>query len=440
MPPATLIEEIRFGYGPDPLAGVPGPGLDPQRLLDQLARSVKPTPRDLILAADRLALLEQQSAASKAAKMGGPNENPAKEVLKRLSTEDAVDWVWDGVLTQTPFSERLVNFWANRLTVAYRNGAVASLLGPYRETAIRPHIAGRFADMLAASAWHPTMLEYLDQAASVGPKSKMGQRKRRGLNENYAREFLELHTMASGYTQADVTELARLFAGMQYRAEGAYFEEGAAEPGPKQVLGESYESGPDEIARLIETVARKPETATSIAHALAQHFIADDPPQDLVEAMAQAYLDHDTALMPVYSALLHHPSAADPVFRKFRRPQEYMIATLRVLGVGLELSTGKGRLRIGQILEDMGQPPLRAPGPDGWPDRVEDWLAAPSLAARLAWAEIAARRFARNTEPGPLARAVLGDGEEATLTAVTRAEQRWEGVAVLLSCPAMMRR
>lgn len=440
MPPATLIEDIRFGYGPDPLAGVPGPGLDPQRLLDQLARAVKPTPRDHLLVGDRLSLMDQQSAASKAAKMGGPQENPARELLRRLASEDAVDWVWDGVLTQTPFAERLVNFWANRLTVAYTKGAVSNLLGPYREQAIRPHIAGRFADILAASAWHPAMLEYLDQAASVGPNSTIGLRKRRGLNENYAREFLELHTMGRGYTQADVTALAHLFAGMQYRTEGAYFHEEAAEPGTKLVLGASYGSGPDEIARLIETVARKPETAASIAYDLAQHFIADDPPQDLVEAMAKAYLDHDTALMPVYSALLHHPAAADPVFRKYRRPQEYLIATLRVLGVGLELSTGKGRLKIGQILGNMGQPPLRAPGPNGWPDRVEDWLAAPSLAARLSWAETAARRFARNTEPGPLARAVLGDADEATLTAVTRAEQRWEGVAVLLGCPAMMRR
>src|SRR5690606_28506978 len=146
-----------------------------------------------------------------AAKNGGPKGNPPKQLLNQLSGQDEIDSIWDAVLTQTPFAERLVNFWYNRLTVSHRRGVLSRMVGPYRNEAIRPHIAGRFADMLAASAWHPAMMLYLDQAASVGPNSALGRNKRRGLNENYAREFLELHTMGSGYTQADVTELAALF-------------------------------------------------------------------------------------------------------------------------------------------------------------------------------------------------------------------------------------
>lgn len=438
MSTGTLIELVRFGYGPVLQDGFSGTGFDADTVLDQLRQAGKPIPRDGLTTLARLDLLSEIQLAAKAAKMGGSKENIPLKAIRALGVQELSDWVWDSVVTPTGFEERLMNFWANRLSVAWRKGVGAYFIGPYREEAIRPHIAGNFEGMLAASAWHPAMLEYLDQIVSVGPESTIGKKQHKGLNENYSREFLELHCMGHGYDQTDVTELAKLFAGMQYGADGQSFDDSRAQPGPKMILGQSFGSGREEIARVIQMVARRPETADSIARALAKHFIADTPPESLVSAMAQTYLEHDTALMPVYRVLLDHPSASDPVFTKLRSPHEYLVATLRALGAGVDLAESKGRPKVVEALAAMAQPVFRAPGPDGWPDTVGAWLTAPGLAARLNWAETLARRFGDKLEPATLARSILGD--EGTAIAAGRAEQRWEGVAVVLGSPDFMRR
>lgn len=443
MATGSLTEFTRFGYGPAPGDRVEGTGVDPDRLLAQLSL---PAPEREDGLADRLALLADQEREKQAMKAGGPKTDVAIKQLRQRAAADVQAYLWDPVLSDAGFAERLVNFWANRLTVAWRRGPVEFLMGPYRDEAIRPHIGGRFADMLAASAWHPAMMVYLDQAASVGPNSPFGQKQRKGLNENYAREFLELHTMGGvGYSQTDVTELARLFAGMRYDEEGARFDSARSEPGEKTILGQTYLNGPDEIARLVETVALRPETAESVALALARHFIADVPPADLVAGLAAAYLAGGSDLRPVYQVLLSHPSAADPGRWKVRSPHEYLAASLRALGVTPDIAGGrKVKLALSEALKTMGQQPLRAPGPDGWPEVAEGWVTAPYLAARLAWAETLAQKLGEGALPADLARFVLGDGAEGpeadTIRAASRAEQRWEGVAVLLGAPVFQRR
>lgn len=439
MTTGSLIEFVRFGYGPAPDDRLEGAGVDPGRLLGQVSGGGAVL-RARMTSRERLELLIEQRRASEAAKSGGPKVNPAQTALRALAVQEARDWVWGAVSSKTGFAERLVNFWANRLTVAWRKGPAAYLLGPYRDEAIRPHVAGKFDDMLAASAWHPAMMEYLDQVASTGPGSVLGRRKRKGLNENFAREFLELHSMGEGYGQRDVTELARLFAGMHYTIDGAYFDRDREEPGEKMILGQAFGPGSDEIARLIRTVARRPETAAHVARALAMHFIADDPPAELVAGMKRAYLESETDLLPVYRVLLEHPAAADPALRKVRSPHEYVVATLRALGLTPDLASGKGRLKTTEALAAMGQRVFRAPGPDGWPDTVDDWITGPALAARLNWAEMLGRRFGEQADPEALALRTLGAEEEDTVKAVGRAEQRWEGLAVLLGAPAFMRR
>lgn len=440
MSPTSLIELVRFGYGPVPGDAPDGSAPDPARLLAQLDHVQKPISREGLTTRARLALLADQRRASEAVKAGGSKVNPAQKRLRDLHTQEVSDWIWDAVMARQGFAERLVNLWANRLTVSWRKGLGAIFLGPYREEAIRPHIAGRYADMLMASAWHPAMMEYLDQAASIGPLSEVGQNRRRGLNENFAREFLELHSMGSGYSQTDVTELARLFAGMRYDETGVIFDDRRAEPGPKTILNESYGAGADEVARLIATVARRPETAQSVAVTLARHFIADAPPTDMVAAMAAAYLAADTDLVPVYRVMLDHPSAQAPAFVKLRSPHEYMVGSLRALGLTDALAQGKGALKAPQALAAMAQPGYRVPGPDGWPDSADAWATGPALAARLNWGETLARRFGEKADPAALALSALGQDQRPTILAASRAEQRWEGVAVLLGAPAFMRR
>ena len=443
---ASLIELVRFGYGPrgsDPV--VPG-GLDPDRVLSQLdtddpgrVRFARPG------LAERLALLDAARAERAARMAGGAPGNAAGLALKQLARDDLLAWVPEAAAARCGFRERLVNFWSNRLTVATGRGELVYFAASFRDDVVRPHVGGRFVDMLKASVWHPAMLNYLDQVRSVGPASRMGQRKGRGLNENFARELLELHSMGSGYTQADVTELARLLAGMLTAPQGGTFDPERAEPGSKLILGETFGSGAEEINRCVEMIALRPETAESVARALARHFLSDTPPEALVERMATAYRVNGSALRPVYEVLLADPAAADPTLRKVRSPHEFVVASLRALDLTGAETTPSGPLKRGfraeAALQAMGQPVLRPRGPDGWPDTAAEWISPPWLAARLDWAERLARIAAERVDPVPLAEHVLGTlGHPDTLRAAGQAEQRWEGVAVLFSAPDFMRR
>lgn len=431
----TLLECVRFGFGPR--AGeVPGGARpDPARLIAQLDAPVD-VPTALLLP-DRLDILRQVRRDQVAMRGRKPELTPATDAARALLATDGRDWITAPARTDQGFRERLVYFWMNRLTVGNRNNDNRYFLLPYRDEAIRPHVAGRFADMLAASAWHPAMLLYLDQAASSGPGSAFGRRRKAGLNENFAREFLELHSMGSGYDQTDVTELARLFTGMTYRREdGPGFMENRAEPGIKTILDETYGTGPDEIARLIATVARRPETARSVALALARHFLMPQPPADLVDRMTAAYLRADTGLVPVYRVMLDHPAAGDPTLHNMRSPLEYLAATLRALDVPLD----EPKLKLGEQMRRMGQPVFRPDGPDGWPETAEIWISGPGIAARLRWAEMLARSYGQGRDPRVLAPRLLGNAHAHTIRAVAQAEQKWEGLAILLSAPDFMRR
>jgi len=438
--PASLLEEIRFGYGPRlgwPLA--PG-GVDPDRVLAQLTAADPAgdlwTPLDL-------AARQASLAEAKRRKQGKPPQGEVLD-LRPVTQRDAVGFIARPAAARSGFVERLVNLWANRLTVSAVGGPVL-FIPPYRDQAIRPHIAGRFADMLRASLWHPAMLSYLSQTSSVGPKSDLGLRKGRGLNENLAREFLELHSMGAGFDQSDVTELARLLAGMKADGAGRRMDQRAVEPGQKTILGTRYGEGVHEIDRLLVTVAARPETARSVAVMLARHFLADEPAPDLVDDLTRIYLRDDGHLPPLYRALLSHPAAHSRTLGKLRSPQEYMAATLRAVGLtGDPVETPvfrKRGLRLSEVIARMGQPIFAARRPDGWPEQAQGWLTPPMLASRLDWAADLARLTGDRADPVAQARAVLGDlASPLLLSAVAGAEQRWEGLAVLLGSPEMMRR
>ncbi|EEW26535.1 DUF1800 domain-containing protein [Rhodobacter ferrooxidans] len=441
---ASAIELIRFGYGPKAGSSVLKGSVEPDRLLAQLADPAPVAFARPGLAA-RLQMLVALRQERQVQKAGGPKTDTTLKALRQMQREDTLVWVPQAAATKAGFHERLVNFWANRLTVASTRGELVYLVQPYRDEAVRPHVAGRFAELLLASVWHPAMLLYLDQARSVGPNSRFGLRRRAGLNENFARELLELHTMATGYTQADVTALAALLTGLTFTPEGAAYDENRAEPGQKTVLGQSYGEGADEIAHFVEDLSMRPETAQSVCLALARHFLSDTPPEALVARMAQTYLAESGALVPVYRLLLQDPAARDPVLRKIRSPHEFVVASLRAFDLtGAETQSQgapKGGFRAEAALAQMGQPVYRPRGPDGWPDTAAEWISPPYMVARLDWAERLARLRGERADPVALARQVLGDlAHPDTLRAVGLAEQRWEGVAVLLGSPDFMRR
>jgi uncharacterized protein (DUF1800 family) len=359
-----------------------------------------------------------------------------------------------GARTADGFRERLVAFWSNHFTVAARYGSTRHLVGSYVEDAIRPHVAARFGDMLRAVVRHPMMIHYLDQHRSVGPNSRYGRDTGRGLNENFARELLELHTVGPGgpYDQGDVRQLAELLSGLfADRGRGFHYRRVTAEPGPEDVLGRRYgtEGGPERLAHVeafLEDVSVHPATARHISGKLVRHFLSDDPDPAVVERVAAAWLASGGDLMACYGALLTHPAAWDPARRKVRLPVEFLQSALRVLdppdreAARLERQTVQARYRI--PLLRMGQEWENPLSPAGYPDAVTDWITPQGLAARIDWAmEIPSQLVDPLPDPRVLAQVALGPfATEEVLFAARAAETRAEGVGLILASAAFQRR
>lgn len=346
--------------------------------------------------------------------------------------------------------ERLVAFWSDHFTVTAPTPRDEARPAAMIEDAIRPHVAGSFAQMLVAVALHPAMLTYLDQAQSIGPNSAQGLRQARGLNENFAREVMELHTLgaAAGYTQDDVRQLAEALTGLTYDARrGVKYDKRRAEPGAETVLGVTYEGERLEtVERVLTALAQRPETAAHLARKLAVHFVSDTPDPGLVAALEVAWLQGGGALMPVYEALLAHPAAWQPALAKARQPWDLLMAGMRALGVtGADVRGWSPELlkqAVTAPLINMGQPWRRPRGPDGWREDAEAWITPQGLAARIEWAMTLPQALVRPLpDPVELAQRALGGlASEALLWAVARAEKRAEGVGIVLASAEFNRR
>lgn len=358
--------------------------------------------------------------------------------------------------TQNGFAERWTLFWANHFTVSALKAAAAPIVGSFEREAIRPHVFGRFEDLLVASSRHPAMLLYLDQAQSAGPNSPIGQRRKQGLNENLGREILELHTvgLGAGYSQADVTEFARALTGWSVsrgrEAPGAQNDVGPVgtfmfrpylhEPGPRQVMGRLYaEGGEDQARAILHDLAGHPSTANHIAQKLARHFVADDPPASLVAKLQANYIKTGGRLDELAQTLIEAPEAWSPTAAKFKTPYEFLISTWRASGQAPDLSAPQ---KFVGSLSVMGQRPFSADSPKGWSDEASDWASSDGVIKRLAWAEQAAAAMSgQGLDTNDTAKAALGARlTPAAAQAIGRAETRSEAFAVLLMSPEFQRR
>ena len=345
------------------------------------------------------------------------------------------------VTTDTPVAERWTQFWANHFCVAATRGTMAAMVWPHEYEAIRPHVFGSFADLLRSAVLHPAMLLYLDNAQSIGPLSRAGRRRDRGLNENLARELLELHTLGvhGGYTQADVTETARLLTGWTVRADGsgASFVPALHEPGAKKVLGRSYPEGPEAVDRLLRDLAQHPSCATFLATKLVRHFVTDEPPAALVQAVAARFRASDGDLRATAQALTDHPlawSSGHPP--KFKRPEDLVVSAHRV--ARLPLMPVEPLAYATQL---MGQPMARAPSPQGWPDRTEDWLSPDALLKRVQWAERFAQTQGRVVDARAVSSQALGaDLSDNTRQQIERAASGVQALTLWLASPEFQRR
>ncbi|WCR05676.1 DUF1800 domain-containing protein (plasmid) [Paracoccus saliphilus] len=355
------------------------------------------------------------------------------------------------------FGERLVQFWADHFTVGGGPPHQRLMTACYVNEAIRPHITGNFADLMFAAETHPSMLIYLNQNSSIGPNSRAAQKaqekRHTGLNENLAREMIELHSLGVGadYTQKDVRQLAKLLTGLTYRAmRDELFNANRAEPGPEIVLGKHYgEHGAarlSDIRAVITDLARHPDTAQHLARKLAIHFVTDQPPQSLVDRLARVYADTDGDLNAMNTELVEAPELTAFFRHKIRQPFDFMVASLRSLGVtGNEIMALKPRQFHGWLtypLAKMGQQWGNPPGPDGWPESGENWVTPQGIAARIDWAMRIPIKLRKNLpDPRQLLQVALGDtASEALQWAVPKAETARDGVAIVLASADFNRR
>ena len=377
------------------------------------------------------------------------------DVRSRLATAAA---------TTRPFAERLQWFWANHFTVSLAKGSTRGLAGAFERDAIRPHLFGRFETLLVASTTHPAMLRYLDNVQSAGPHSRVVALESRraarreetprvsGLNENLAREVLELHTLgaeaarAGVYTQADVTSFAAVLTGWRVGQETAWgsadpFDANWHEPGSKTVLGHSYGEGPDALKQVLRDLARHPATARFVATKLARHFVADEPPPKLVERLSAVYLQRDGDLPAVYRTLIESDEAWSAQPTKLKTPEEFVVSTARLLGAGERMFARAEVANPAAPINALGQRILAAPSPAGWSDRADDWLGPDAVWKRVEWATRVAERAGRVVDARRLAEQSLGPlvGSE-TAKQLDRAADGAQALALLLLAPEFQRR
>jgi uncharacterized protein (DUF1800 family) len=454
-PKASLLSQFeRFEPRPTALAQVPARKEVVQQLADYLAEQRQ----------DRMQRRMQPAAMQMNEQQGDGLPDSTRRYLRRGIRDDylvmAGARVSSALTASAPFVERLVHFWANHFAVSADKLPVIPMAGLLEFEAIRPHVLGRFSDMLIAVEQHPAMLLYLDQAQSIGPDSRAGQMiaarggQRRGLNENLAREILELHTLGvrTGYTQADVTEFARALTGWTVNGLGRgpaarllgggpvgefAFAGLLHEPGDRQIIGRRYgQDGENQARAVMMDLAASPATARHLSTKLARHFAGDDPPPAMVERLSQAYLKSGGDLPTVYRAIIDSPEAWSPQPVKFKSPWEWSVSALRALN-----QTALEPTVAGALMNQLGQPTWKPGSPAGFDDIAASWAAPEALVRRVEVAQRIAERAGSSVDPRAIAEKVLpGALGEATRTAISRAESPAEGLALLLVSPEFVRR
>ncbi|OLB71519.1 MAG: hypothetical protein AUI16_23110 [Alphaproteobacteria bacterium 13_2_20CM_2_64_7] len=374
-----------------------------------------------------------------------PRPNPGPSVPQQIYLAEAKARIHAALATDIGFVERLVWFWSNHFCVSADKGNVRQICGAYEREVIRANVLGRFGDMLLAAESHPAMLIYLDNARSIGPDSMAGLRQKRGLNENLAREILELHTLGvrTVYTQDDVTRFANVITGWtvvpfrQDALRGGEFDFNPRmhQPGAQTVIGKSYSDGGLEQGRaVLATLARHPATAKHVATKLARHFVADEPPPGLVDRLAKRFLATQGDLKEVGKALVAAPESWEAPRAKLKRPGEWVVAALRAVGVT--------PAEIGPVMQAhnlLGEPLWRPSAPKGFADESAPWL--DGLAQRLDIANQFARRLGAEADPRDVFEEALAPLASAeTRQAITRAESRPQALALLFMAPEFQRR
>ena len=452
--------EIRFGCGLSPviapaasveamLAGITAPDAMAQRF------PIEPFSifRERMVASDKLRTTLRANRGKPEAKEAQKERN----LLKKQARIDMTHWLGMSMLrrtyTETGFFERLLYFWGDHFTATGKAGVVKRATSPYIEDGIRPFVGSRFADLLISAVTHPVMLQFLDQDRSMGPGSERAQKrgKTAGLNENLAREVMELHTLGvdGPYTQDDVRQLAELFTGLSFQPkQGAKFRKDYVEPGAETVLGVTYDDAYSikPVHAVLEDLSVHPATARHLSWKLAVHFVSDTPDPALIDHVTARYIETEGDLMQVYAALLEHPAAWTPEGANIKPPVEFVGSAMRALAVDPAVVTEMPEKRVRNVLLTpmavMGQTWQKFSGPDGWPEEDDAWLTPQGLSGRVRWA-MAGPEMLRPDLPDPRAfvDTALGSfAPEDVKFAAGAAESKSEAIGLVLMSPAFQRR
>jgi len=387
--------------------------------------------------------------------------------ISRSFQSQAASGYTEAITSDAPFRERLVQFWENHFAVSADKQPVGAIAGHYRNEAIRPHVTGNFVELLTSAIKHPAMQLYLDNPQSIGPNSMLGSRANRnrnrqtGLNENLAREILELHTLGvdGGYSQDDVIEFAKSLTGWSVGGTGAgdrigamarrltgstdagapgefTFRPAVHEPGTKTIFGRRFsEGGVDEAESVLAFLSEQQQTARFLATKLARHFVADQPPAALVDRLADAYLANEGELVPVYRELIRAKESWTDPLAKYKTPQDYLVSTFRAIG-----TVPNGNSLVG-VATQLGQRPLTPGSPAGWPDIADNWNGGDALLKRIEWASEVGINIGDRIDATERLDDVLGEtASEATRLGVQRAESGSQAIALLFSAPEFQRR
>lgn len=477
------IAATRFGMGARP-GEIKDAASDPRGWLKaQIAPEAAIMPAGDLLSARDVLQARQEAYGMNGAAAKGPDgvRTEARQAIQKQVQREIRDGLQEEIearsrhaaTTPNSFAERWHRFWANHFTVAARNAQTVGLAGPFEREAIRPNVFGRFSTLLGAATFHPGMLVYLDAARSFGPSTQVAERRKAGLNENLAREILELHTMGvgSGYTQADIIEFAKALTGwtvaspqtarlaslsQAQRAKGSQqrarqqasakfasevgetaFLDALHEPGARKVLAKTY-AGPaaEQAGAILNDLAVNPATAKHIATKLTRHFVSDTPPASAIARLESVFIRSGGDLSTLARAVIDLDEAWGETSQKFKTPEELLVSAARAAGVQAAFGGGQRA-----VYASLAQQPFGASSPAGWPDDTASWAGSDAIKKRLEWANSVSRRMARGETPTQFLDRALGEiASEKTRQAVARAESAEQGFTLALMSPEFQRR
>jgi uncharacterized protein (DUF1800 family) len=454
-----LLNRITFGPRPGDLETVKAVGLETyieQQLNPESIREA-PDVQDFIHNADALRMSPSdlyrdygppsQAAAQAKAKQEAMIVNDRRHRIQarsgeaKIFEEVAQGKIMRAVESPRQLEELMTDFWFNHFNIYANKGLDHIWLGAYEQEAIRPFALGKFRDLVEHTCYHPAMLFYLDNWQNSAPGTKVGKTTT-GLNENYARELMELHTLGvdGGYTQKDVTELARILTGLGIakmdknglsggQGYGYFFDSSRHDFGTKTLLGHTIRgSGEGEIKEALDILLKHPSTAHHISYQLAQYFVCDEPPKSLVDRLASKFTETDGDMKQVMRTLLQSPEFWNPLYEnsKFKNPFRYVVSTLRASGA----RPGSYYFVI-QFLRNQGMPMYGCLTPDGYKNTKEAWVNPDTLLKRIGFATTVAAGGIPEVSPGLIEYRRLGATLGSTFSAQT--------VRVIMKSPEILR-